>query len=96
MFRLQKKLKHIKEKLEKWNKEVFGNIDQAKKLIEERMERLQEQCIQEGYTEKRKKEENQLLQDLESRCKKEETLWRQKSRIRWLKEGERNTKFFHI
>jgi len=25
----------------------------------------------------------------------EETLWRKKSWIRWIKEGERNTKFFH-
>jgi hypothetical protein len=65
------------------------------KKTEVRMENLQEQCIQEGYTEERKKEENQLLQDWEARCKQEETLWRQKSKIQWLKDGERNTKFFH-
>jgi hypothetical protein len=32
MFRLQGRLKHIKKKLKQWNQEVFGNIDQAKKI----------------------------------------------------------------
>jgi hypothetical protein len=63
--------------------------------IEERMRKLQEICIDVGYTEDRKKEETQMTQEWEKIFQQEETLWCQKSIIRWLKEGEWNTKFFH-
>jgi hypothetical protein len=51
MFKLYKKPKYIKYKLREWNKEIFGNINQEKKNIEDRMRRLQEVFIAEGYTE---------------------------------------------
>jgi len=51
MFKLYKKLKYIKYKLKEWNKEIFGNINQEKENIEDRMKRLQKVCIVEGYTE---------------------------------------------
>jgi ferredoxin-like protein FixX len=95
MFKLYKKLKYIKYKLKEWNKEIFGNINQEKKNIEDKMRKLQKVCIAEGYTDDRKKEEIQMTQQWEARCQQEEILWCQKSQIRWLKEGERNTKFFH-
>jgi hypothetical protein len=51
MFKLYKKLKHIKYKLREWNKEFFGNINQEKKSIEDIMRILEEVFIVEGYTE---------------------------------------------
>ena len=42
------------------------------------------------------KEKEKILEaKLEEREKYEEILWWPKYRIRWLQEGEKNTKFFH-
>jgi hypothetical protein len=68
MFKIYKKLKYIKHKLMDWNKEIFGNINQEKKNIEDRMRKLQEICIDDGYTEDRKREEIQMTQEWEARC----------------------------
>lgn len=37
----------------------------------------------------------QLIKELEDIYTKEEIMWRHRSGIRWLKEGDRNTAFFH-
>jgi len=59
------------------------------------MEMLQERIIKEGKFDQSIVEEQCIQQDLNNRAKQEEILWRQKSRIRWLKERDKNTMFFH-
>ena len=40
MFKLYNKIKYIKYKLKEWNKEIFDNINQEKKNIEDGIRRL--------------------------------------------------------
>lgn len=59
------------------------------------MEEIQQKIIREGRNEERSKEEGIIISQLEEWRKQEEILWKQKYRINWLCEGERNTKLFH-
>ena len=49
-----------------------------------------------GLSEEERERKRQLCRDLERALLQEEISWRQKSRIKWLKEGGKCTKFFHL
>jgi hypothetical protein len=59
------------------------------------MGEIQNQIRSQGLTNELKAQEVKVNQQLEARKRQEEILWKQKPCIQWLKEGERNTKFFH-
>ena len=95
MYVLQQRLKHIKACLKLWNRESFGNIIQEKHRLEQQLEDIQTKTMTDDFSEEDQIAKKSLMQELMQREKQEEILWQQKSRKLWLREGDRNTSFFH-
>ncbi|KAL2250187.1 UNVERIFIED_CONTAM: hypothetical protein Sindi_2492400 [Sesamum indicum] len=94
MVRLQQKLTRLKHCLKEWNRTVFGNVFDRVAAAERDLKEADvaydiEPC------------DRTLVE--RSRCSavlvrvltQEEAFWKQKAGIKWAKDGERNTRYFH-
>lgn len=89
-FKMSKKIKECRGALREWSKKLKGNAHKDIQILKGRLKQMQ----QDGMGDKNK-EIHSLKAKLNEAYLREEKFWHQKARIKWLKEGDKNTAFFH-
>ncbi|KAK2435690.1 hypothetical protein QL285_020733 [Trifolium repens] len=93
-FILKEKLKKLKESLKVWNREVFGLMDlNINKTVKELNE--VEDALAEGLGDPTQNLSSDLTRQFWEQIHRKESLLHQKSRSKWIQEGDSNSRFFH-
>ena len=90
LFQVKNRIKECRMALLSWNKSLKSNarcdIDRIKKEIQE---------VRGRSTPDRRQRMWELKRRLADAYKKEELFWGQKARVNWLREGDKNSSYFH-
>jgi len=88
---LMQKIKSTSNHLKDWSVANFGHVNSQIKSKRKILEKLWKKPRNDAREEKIR----MVSSELDELLHREEIMWRQRSRVSWLKEGDKNTKYFH-
>lgn len=95
MFDLCRRLKNLKIQLKALNRQAFSDISRRTGKVRGDLKAVQDALVLDPTNVELSNRERILLQTFSTLRLNEESFYCQKSRIRWLKEGDLNMSFFH-
>ncbi|XP_031124258.1 uncharacterized protein LOC116026974 [Ipomoea triloba] len=91
---LQDNIASLTATLDRWNRDVFGNILRRKRSLLARLKGVQRRLAS-GFNAGLLKLEKKLTEKYHEVLYQEELLWSQRSREEWIVSGDRNTAYYH-
>jgi len=93
---LKEKIKRLKIRLKNWNKEQYGDTSKKIKQVQEELSKLEEDTIDKQLSPQDAMSRKQLQEALWIAAQSHESLLRQEARSRWIREGDYNSRYFHM